>query len=156
MCWDSCRIEPRDWHTALWSNPRPAATRCGFLLWPTKVKLPDGRPYGYHVGGTGGIGVDVAGLFYKTVKAAGLAPSFYYSLKDSFYLNAVHDTVQPTSTLLPGQMNVTQEQFEDVSVAAVTELWSSYGPLAEIWFDGGISDRIKSRYAGWACSWDAY
>ena len=40
---------------------------------------------------------------------------------------------------------MTQEQFEDISVAAVTELWSQFGPLTEIWFDGGISDRIKGR-----------
>jgi alpha-L-fucosidase len=30
-------------------------------------------------------------------------------------------------------------------VAAVTELWSKFGKLNEIWFDGGISDRIRER-----------
>jgi len=97
------------------------------------------------VGGAGGIGIDIAGLWAQEMRKAGLAPSFYYSLKDSFYLNAIGDNVKPPSTLLPGQVNVTQSQFEDVSVAALTELWGQYGDLAEIWFDGGISDRIKSR-----------
>ena len=40
---------------------------------------------------------------------------------------------------------MTQEQFEDISVAAVTELWSRFGTLAEIWFDGGISATIHDR-----------
>ena len=56
----------------------------------------------------------------------GAATSFYYSLKDSFYLNAIGDQVRG-GHLLPGQVNVTQEQFEDISVAAVSELWSRFG-----------------------------
>ena len=76
-------------------------------------------------------------MYVDEMTKAGLPHSFYYSLKDSFYLNANGDNVQPAARLLPGQMNVTQEQFEDISVAAVTELWSRYGSLAEIWFDGG-------------------
>lgn len=48
--------------------------------------------------------------------------------------------------VLPGQINVTQEQFENISLAAVTELWSGkFGKLNEIWFDGGISARIRDR-----------
>ena len=118
---------------------------CGFLLWNTNITLPDGSNYGYHVGGTGGIGKDIVSMYAEAMAAAGLPYSFYYSLKDSFYLNANRDNVKSWKTLLPDQINVTQEQFEDISVAAVTELWSKYGNLAEIWFDGGISDRIKDR-----------
>ena len=92
---------------------------CGFLLWPTNVTLPDGSNYGYHVGGKGGIGIDVVAEFAKEMTKAGLPHSYYYSLKDSFLLNARHDNVQNPSGLLPGQINVTQEQFEDISVAAV-------------------------------------
>lgn len=37
-------------------------------------------------------------------------------------------------------------QFENISLAAVTELWSGkFGKLNEIWFDGGISARIRDR-----------
>mmetsp|Transcript_30038 Transcript_30038/g.44514 ORF Transcript_30038/g.44514 Transcript_30038/m.44514 type:complete len:469 (+) Transcript_30038:78-1484(+) len=118
---------------------------CGFLLWPTNVTLPNGDNYGYHIGGEGGLGIDLAAEFSEKMQEAGLPHSFYYSLKDSFYLNAIGDAVKPPSTLLPGQVNVTQDQFEDISVAAVTELWSRYGDLAEIWFDGGISDHIHDR-----------
>eukprot|EP00038_Savillea_parva_P024194 m.43322 g.43322 ORF g.43322 m.43322 type:complete len:467 (+) comp6390_c0_seq1:26-1426(+) len=117
---------------------------CGFLLWPTNVTLPDGSNYGYHTFGEGGIKVDIVREFQKAMNAAGLPHSFYYSLKDSFYLNANGDNVLKRP-LLPGQVNVTQEQFEDISVAAVEELWSQYGNLSEVWFDGGISQRISSR-----------
>jgi alpha-L-fucosidase len=118
---------------------------CGFFLWPTNVTLPSGENYGYHVGGAGGIGVDVVGEFAAAMQAAGLPHSYYYSLKDSFYLNAISDNVRPASTALPGQVVVTQDQFENISLAAITELWSRYGDLQEIWFDGGISQRISSR-----------
>jgi hypothetical protein len=74
-------------------------------------------------------------------------PMTSYSLKDSFYLNAFGDNVLG-GKLLPGQINVTQQQFEDISVAAVTELWSKFGNLNEIWFDGGISSRIRDRIVG--------
>lgn len=117
---------------------------CGFFLWPTSVTFPDGRNYGYHVGGPGGIGVDVVKEFTEKMKAAGLPYSFYFSFKDNFYLNALNDVVTNRS-LLPGQVNLTQPQFEDVHLAAVKELWSSYGPLTEIWFDGGINPRIAPR-----------
>lgn len=54
---------------------------CGFFLWPTNVTLPDGRNYGYHVFGEGGIKVDIVGMFATAMRKAGLPHSFYYSLK---------------------------------------------------------------------------
>ena len=38
---------------------------------------------------------------------------------------------------LPGQINVSQAEFEKIALGQVTELWSNYGNLSEIWFDGG-------------------
>ena len=111
---------------------------CGFLLWPTNVTLPDGSNYGYHVGGEGGLGRDVVTEFVDKMKEAGLKYSLYYSLKDSYYLNALADNVRDPSTLIPGQINVTQDQFEDISIAAVTELWTQFGEINEIWFDGFV------------------
>ena len=34
--------------------------------------------------------------------------------------------------------NVTQEQYNAVVTTQLTELWTNYGPLVEIWFDGGV------------------
>jgi alpha-L-fucosidase len=90
---------------------------------------------GYHIGGEGGLKINIVAMFAKAMAEAGLPHSFYYSLKDSFYLNAIGDRVGAHGgRLLPGQVNVTQSQFEDISVAAVTELWSKFGNLTEIWF----------------------
>ena len=44
---------------------------------------------------------------------------------------------QPKIPLLPGQANVTQAEFEALALAQVNELWTEYGDLGEIWFDGG-------------------
>lgn len=116
---------------------------CGFFLWPTNVTLPNGSNYGYHVFGKGGIHRDVVAEFVEATSAAGLKHGFYFSVKDSFYLNVLGDVVQPNP--IPGQVNLTQQQVDDVTLAALAELWGKYGQLSEIWFDGGIAPRVASR-----------
>jgi hypothetical protein len=81
---------------------------CGFLAWHTKTTLPDGREYPYHVSDEHAI----AQQFVAATSAAGIGRGFYYSLTNNFFLNARDHTVQPPSTLLPGQVNVTQQQYE--------------------------------------------
>ena len=39
---------------------------------------------------------------------------------------------------LPGMATVTQSEFEAIAFAHLRELWSGYGNLTEIWFDGGL------------------
>ena len=82
---------------------------CGFLLWPTKTKLPGGRPYGYDVGAPdAGSHVDVVKEWMQQLRRAGIGPGLYYSLKDNFYLNAAaHGLVRP-GPLLPGQERVVE------------------------------------------------
>jgi hypothetical protein len=48
---------------------------CGFYLWPTKVQLPDGSPYPYHVNATYG---DVLQQFKDATSARGIGHGFYY------------------------------------------------------------------------------
>merc|ERR1712166_1601456 len=111
---------------------------CGFLLWPTKTTLPDGSPYGYDVGAPGALGRDVVKEFRDSMRAVGIAPGYYYSLKDNFYLN-VHSqgAVAGSSTFLPGMAKVSQPQFEKLCLAQLRELWTNYGAMSETWFDGG-------------------
>lgn len=66
---------------------------CGFFLWPTNITLPSGENYGYHIGNSG-LGIDLVGLYAKEMDAAGLKHSYYYSFKDSFFLNALDSTVR--------------------------------------------------------------
>ena len=45
--------------------------------------------------------------------------------------------MRPPSTLLPGQVQVTQAQYEAIALAHVKELWTQFGNLTEVWLDGG-------------------
>ena len=62
--------------------------------------------------------------------------------RQNFYLNAASHNVRPPSTLLPGQANITQAQYEAIILAQVTELWTENGDLTEIWLDGGCGDLL--------------
>eukprot|EP00048_Salpingoeca_helianthica_P015607 m.227635 g.227635 ORF g.227635 m.227635 type:complete len:468 (+) comp17272_c0_seq1:38-1441(+) len=106
---------------------------CGFLLWETKTSLPTGEPYRYHVPPA----LPVLEQFVDQCRAAGIGYGFYYSLTNNFYLNVAGHYVRPASTLLPGQAAVTQQQYEDLAIAQMRELWTQYGDLTEIWLDGG-------------------
>lgn len=119
---------------------------CGHLLWPTNTSLPDGREYTYCVGkNASAIKHDVLKEFSDTMQKHGIGHGFYYSLTNNFYLNVHSHQVQPASSLLPGQENVTQEQFEAIALSQVKELWSQYGALTEIWFDGGYTSDMKTK-----------
>ena len=118
---------------------------CGHLLWPTKVTLPDGRPYTYAVGkNESAIKHDILDDFSKTMTKNGIGHGFYYSLTNNFYLN-VHSHYAQNGTVLPGQEKVTQAQFERIAFEQVSELWNNYGNLTEIWFDGGYSTDMKKE-----------
>ena len=101
---------------------------CGFYTWPTKVTLPNGAPYGYNVSPM----LNVLQFFTDAMNSAGLGHGFYYSLTNNFYLNVFGHYVR-NSTLLPGQVLVTQAEFEAIALASVTELWTDFGNLTEIW-----------------------
>lgn len=40
--------------------------------------------------------------------------------------------IQPVNTLLPGQANVTQSEYEAIALAQVKELWTQFGNLTEV------------------------
>ena len=67
-----------------------------------------------------------------------MRPGLYYSLNENYYLNVGGGKVGYQAPLAPGQVNVSQEDYNRIAVAQMTELWSRYpGELAELWFDGG-------------------
>ena len=115
---------------------------CGFLLWPTDVRLPNGWPYGYDVAHTIS-GRNVLKEFVDGMKEEGLGYGFYYSLSNNFYLNVYHHAAHASANVLPGQHNVSLSEFESISLQHLKELWSNYGNLTEIWFDGGYTMNMK-------------
>jgi len=45
----------------------------------------------------------------------------------------------------PGQRNVTQAQYDQIVAGHLKELWGNYGPLDEIWFDGGYPPSLAGQ-----------
>ncbi len=98
----------------------------GFSLWNTKVN-------DFSIASTKwrGGGGDICREFIDACRRYGLRPGFYYSTGCNGYYN-INDnwTWDYTSEFY-------QEYVKNVE-AQVTELWTEYGELFEIWFDGGI------------------
>ena len=98
----------------------------GFSLWNTKVN-------DFSIASTKwrGGGGDICREFIDACKRYGLRPGFYYSTGCNGYYN-INDNWKWDYT-----SDVYQEYVKNVE-AQVTELWTEYGELFEIWFDGGI------------------
>ena len=112
---------------------------CGFAIWPTQAKLPNGTRYPYRSE------VDVLGKFVASMEKAGIGHGFYYSLTNNFFLNVGGHSARGAQGALPGMVPVTQAQFESIAVQQVTELWENFGKLTEIWFDGGYTSDMKAE-----------
>ena len=114
---------------------------CGFSIWQTDAVLPSGSPYTYKVGTPE---LDVIDQFSSVMEERGIGHGFYYSLTNNFYLNVCLMNAGCVSDPLPGQLNVTQDEYHTIVVSQVTELWTKYGHLTEIWFDGGFDGDLKT------------
>lgn len=99
----------------------------GFSLWPTKA-------HDYSVKSSpwkNGEG-DIVKDFITSCKKYGIKPGIYASVSANGYLYVDN----------PGKVQqgspVTQQQYNAVVKKQLTELWTNYGNLFEIWFDGGV------------------
>lgn len=102
----------------------------GFSLWPTKAHAYSvaNSPY---KGGKG----DIVAEFVASCRKYGLKPGLYASTTANGYLWVNN----------PGRVQkgspITQEAYNKVVETQLTELWTNYGELFEIWFDGGVLSR---------------
>ncbi|OAQ78051.1 alpha-L-fucosidase [Purpureocillium lilacinum] len=121
-----------------------AKHNCGFATWPSKVRFPtrDGdhrkAGYNYTIADTPVHGTDLVGKFVKSAKRYDVGHGFYYSVVVNNFLNVQNSAVRDTK-LAPGQVGITNETYNQVVFDQLTELWTKYGTLTEIWFDGGYS-----------------
>ena len=101
------------------------ANHCtGFSLWPTRVN-------DYSIAGSpwkGGKG-DIVGDFVASCKKYGLKPGLYYSTGCNGYYDINDSVARPG---MPGYA-----EYVKCVEAQLTELWTWYGDMFEIWFDGG-------------------
>lgn len=122
----------------------------GFSLWPTKA-------HDYHVGNTpwkSGKG-DIVGDFIASCEKYGLKSGIYCSASANAYLRVDNPgkvlTDDPeflkkyseSMEMQNGRQSIwaceeEQERYRKIVETQLTELWSNYGKLFEIWFDGGV------------------
>ena len=99
----------------------------GFSLWPTKA-------HDYNISKSpwkAGKG-DIVKDFIQSCQKYGIKPGIYASASANGYLHVNNPgKVQPGGPL-------TQQQYNEVVKTQLSELWSNYGKLFEIWFDGGV------------------
>ena len=112
----------------------------GYSMWPTNIIDESGFEYKFSTRYSSfrGGGYDVVRDFVNSCRKYGVEPGIYYSLNQNYYLNVGRGLVL-NSTLVPGQAKVSQEQYGKIVVAQMRELWTNYGDLSELWFDGGCS-----------------
>ncbi len=99
----------------------------GFSLWPTEA-------HDYSVKSTpwrDGKG-DVVGDFFKSCAKYGLRPGLYYSTSCNARLQ-----VDNPGTPRSGDA-AEQARYNRIVETQLTELWSNYGEIFYIWFDGGV------------------
>lgn len=99
----------------------------GFSLWPTEA-------HAYSVKNSpwkNGEG-DIVKDFIESCRKYGIKPGIYASTTANGYLHV------DNPGLVQEGAPVSQEEYNRIVVQQLTELWSNYGELFEIWFDGGV------------------
>jgi len=134
---DAAVFNPKQLDTDQWIKAAKAAgakyavlvaKHCsGFSLWPTKA-------HEYSVinspwkNGEG----DLVADFIASCKKYGLKPGIYASTTANGFLH-----VDNPGKVLSGDPEE-QKRYNKIVETQLTELWTNYGPLFEIWFDGGV------------------
>jgi alpha-L-fucosidase len=94
----------------------------GFSLWPTRA-----NDYTIsHTAWKNGQG-DIVSDFIKSCRKYGLRPGIYYSVN----YNTLYEVGNNMS-------DSARRRYNKIVLEQLTELWTHYGKLFEIWFDGGI------------------
>lgn len=99
----------------------------GFSLWPTEAHEYSVK----HSPWKDGQG-DIVADFIASCKKYNIKPGIYASTTANGYLYA------DNPGLVQEGSPVTQEEYNAIVQKQLTELWSNYGELFEIWFDGGV------------------
>ena len=105
----------------------------GFTLWPSAVNP-------YHVGNTpwrNGKG-DILADFIRSCHKYGISPGLYYNTNYNTYYGAGYT---------PFKDSLARLRYNQAVLAQLTELWTRYGKLFEIWFDGGVMSDEKGGIA---------
>ena len=104
----------------------------GFMLWQS-----DAYPFGMKQSPYKNGKCDVVKEYVDSCRKAGISPGLYCHMKVNGWWEVDH----------PGLVNrggggdpKRQADYAKAKLKQAAELWGNYGPLAEIWFDGGLPD----------------
>jgi alpha-L-fucosidase len=104
----------------------------GFMLWQS-----DAYPYGLKQSPWKNGKGDIVREFVDTCRKNGVSPGIYCHMRVNGWWQVDH----------PGFVNrgkggddALQAKYAAAKIQQVKELWGKYGPLAEIWIDGGLPD----------------
>ena len=107
----------------------------GFSLWPTKA-----HPYSVkNTPWRNGQG-DIVKDFIASCKKYGLKPGIYASTSANGYMK-----VDNPGKVISGNQEE-QKKYNEIVKMQLTELWSEYGNLFEVWFDGGVLPPEKGGF----------
>lgn len=107
----------------------------GFSLWPTEA-------HDYNISKSpykNGEG-DIVKEFIASCKKHGVKPGIYASTTANGYLQ-----VDNPGKVLSGDPEE-QKRYNKIVEQQLIELWTNYGPLFEIWFDGGVLPLDKGGF----------
>lgn len=111
-----------------------AKHNCGFTTWPSAVSFETRdnttSRYNYTVADSPVSGIDVVQQFSESATKYGLGHGFYYSTVVNNFLNVQNSLVNATWS--PGEIRITNETYDEIVIAQLTELWTNYGTLTEV------------------------
>jgi alpha-L-fucosidase len=107
----------------------------GFSLWPTKA-----HPYSVKNSPWRNGQGDIVKDFFASCKKYGIKPGIYASTTANGYLK-----VDNPGKVVSGNPEE-QKRYNEIVKMQLTELWSQYGKLFEVWFDGGVLPPEKGGF----------
>ena len=115
----------------------PASGGCGYALWPSEAKFPDGSRYNYSVWKSPLLkSTDVMRDYVSAMRAGGIGTGVYFQLFYDYWGGYLHGKQQPNGV---GAPKLTAAEYFDVAIQQLEEVWGpAYGNHTELWFDGGL------------------
>lgn len=111
-----------------------AKHNCGFTTWPSTVTFETRDKithiYNYTVADSPVNGTDVVKMFSDSAEKYAVGHGFYYSTIVNNFLNVQNSLVNTTWS--PGEIRITNETYDEIVIAQLTELWANYGTLTEV------------------------
>ena len=80
----------------------------------------------------------MAAEFVASCKKYNVIPGFYAAVATNAYLNVSGNKMGAGSQL-------TLAEYQDITLQQLKELWTNYGQIGEIWFDGGIPEAFATN-----------